>query len=128
MTDELPEGIDIDEDAVRYSGKARWLLLMVLKRAKFAEDYEPIHLFNPWMAKLAVRLTADLAPTSDLQSFADDPETRFRLARAIAYDAGNNGWWKMTEAERIDFLQSTVAAPHQMSKETIEEIMFAVED
>ena len=100
----------------------------MLKRAKFAGEYEPISLFNPWIAKLAVRLTADLAPTTALQSFADDPETRFKLARAIAYDADNNGWWRMTEPERHEFLQSIVAAPHTMSVETVQEITVAVED
>jgi hypothetical protein len=126
--DDLPEGIEIDDGAVRFSGKARWLLLAVLKRAKFAGDYEPIALFNPWMAKLAAHLTADLAPNSDLQLFADDPDTRRELARAIVGDADNNGWWRMTEGERVEFLQTIVAAPHRMSAETVEEIMLAVSD
>lgn len=128
MSEALPEGIEISEDAVRFSGKARWLLLGVLKRAKFAGDYEPTALFNPWMAKVAARLTADLAPASELQLYADDPDTRVQLARAIAYDADNNGWWRMTQPERHEFLQCIVAAPHQMSAETVREITFAVED
>jgi len=126
--DDLPEGIEVRDGAVRFSGKARWLLLALLKRAKFAGDYEPIALFSPWMAKLAAHLTADLAPTSDLHPFADDPKTRLEVARAIAYDADNNGWWSMTDAKRVEFLQTIVAAPHRMSAEAVEEIMLAVSD
>ncbi|WGM31382.1 hypothetical protein [Brevundimonas sp. NIBR11] len=125
----LPEGIEVEDDgAVRFSGRARWLLLAVLKRAKFAGDYESIALFNPWMASLAAHLTAELAPDSELQPYADDGATRYSIARAIAYDADNMGWWKMTDAERADFLQSVVAAPHVMSQETVEEILLAVTD
>ena len=122
----IPDDIEIDDDAVRFRGKARWLLLGLLKRAKFAEDYEPKFLFSPWVAKLASHLTGVLAPNSDLQSYADDPMTRFEIAKAIAHDADHIGWWRMTRTEKGDFLQSVVAAPHRMSSETVEEIVLSV--
>lgn len=125
----LPTGVEIDDECVRFSGRSgRLLLLSLLKRAKFAEPFAPEALLNPWIASLVAQLTASVVPEAELQDFGDDPRIRHEIEQLIASDAESSGWWRMTGAEKADYLQAVVAAPFRMSDVVVEEIIFGVDN
>lgn len=124
---ELREGIEVHHDGVTFSGSAgKHLLLSLLLRTKFREPYEDITLLNEWIAELAIRLSAQLH-TGQLPAFADDGETRSKIAQLIAGKSASLGWWQMSSEEKVACLK-LAAAPYPITAESIEEIILDVGD
>lgn len=133
----LPEGVRVDgEGNVTFQGRSgQTLLLNVLLRAKYARPFEPITFLNAWMAELIRelhgRFIAGLPPQPKFAQsplFADDPGTRQDIVRAIVADASHSGWWAWSRDERAAFVRNVACVPHEISEETVEEVLLSVED
>lgn len=133
----LPEGVRVDEEGnVHFEGKSGQMLLSnVVMRAKFARPFEPALFLNPWLAELATGLTqrvrARLGVQQDspgLPLFGDDPMVRWEIAETILMEADHSGWWTLSREQRVDYIRNVACAPYPVSDETVEELLFAVED
>ena len=133
----LPEGIRVNDDGdVVFEGPSGQMLLShVVMRAKFAQPFEPVLFLNPWLAELATGLTqrvrARLGVRQDPPGtplFGDDPRVRWEIAETILLEAEHSGWWTWSREQRVDYIRNVACAPHPVSDETIEEVLFAVDD
>lgn len=123
----LYEGIDIEGDGIRFSGRAgKHLLFSLLLRAKFREPYEDITLLNDWIADLATRLSNELY-NGEVVEFADDAKTRCKIADLIAAYSVPLGWWRMSVEEKSACLK-LAAAPYRISDDSINEIILIVSE
>jgi len=133
----LPEGVRVDDEGnVTFEGRSgQTLLLNVLLRAKYSRPFEPITFLNEWMAQLIrglhERFVTGLPPQATIAPsplFADDPETRQDIVRAIVADASHLGWWAWSRDERAAFVRNMACAPHPISGETVEEVLLSIEE
>ncbi len=133
----LPNGIRVDDEGnVTFEGRSgQTLLLNALLRAKYAKPFEAITFLNEWMAELIcglhARFLAGLPPqpaSSRSPLFADDPETRQDIARAILADASHTGWWAWSRDEQARFIREVACAPHTIPDETVEEVILSIQD
>jgi hypothetical protein len=133
----LPEGIRVNDDGdVVFEGAAgRMLLSHVVMHAKFARPFEPIMFLNAWLAELAVGLRARVRAHLSIPEgrpgtpmFGDDPRVRWEIAEVILMEADHSGWWTWSREQQVNYIRNVACAPHPVSDETVDEVLFAIED